>query len=156
MSAEETTGAITPEQTARRGIDRQLEQAGWSVQSRGELDLTAVKGVAVREAALAQGHGFADYLLYVDRKAIGVIEAKKEGETLTGVEVQSEKYSTGLPERLPAWHRPLPFLYQSTGVETRFTNLPDSDTLAAEILEDLQDALDQFAQVHNSKVSLRE
>jgi type I restriction enzyme R subunit len=68
------------------------------------------------------GHGFADYLLYVDGKAAGIIEAKKEGVTLIGVEVQAEKYSKGLPTDLPAYIRPLPFLYQSTGVETRFTN----------------------------------
>ncbi len=128
--------AITPEQRARVGIDRQLELAGWVVQNASEIDLTAVKpgapsatvaGVAVREMPLAVGHGSADYLLYVDRKPLGVIEAKKEGEPLTGVEVQSEKYSNGLPPKLTAWHKPLPFLYQSTGAETRFTNTLDPD-----------------------------
>ena len=119
--------AITPEQKARVGIDRQLEQAGWLVQSLEEMDITAARGVAIREMPLAQGHGFADYLLYVDKKPLGVIEAKKEGEPLTGVEVQSEKYSTGLPNKLTAWHKPLPFLYQSTGAETRFTNTLDPD-----------------------------
>ena len=58
----------------------------------------------------------------MDGKAAGVIEAKKIGSTLTGVEIQSDKYKTGLPADLPAWYRPLPFCYQSTGVETRFTN----------------------------------
>jgi type I restriction enzyme R subunit len=119
--------AITPEQKARVGIDRQLEQAGWVVQNVDEMNLAAGKGIAVREMPLAAGHGSADYLLYVDRKPLGVIEAKKEGEPLTGVEVQSEKYSTGLPDRLAAWHKPLPFLYQSTGIETRFTNTLDPD-----------------------------
>lgn len=76
---------------------------------------------------MAPGYGAADYLLYADRKALGVVEAKKAGETLTGVEVQTEKYSAGLPAALPAWHRPLPFLYQSTGEETRFTNVLDPD-----------------------------
>jgi len=55
-------------------------------------------------------------------KAAGVIEAKKQGVTLSGVETQSAKYTAGLPESLPAWSRPLPFFYQSTGVETRFTS----------------------------------
>ena len=68
------------------------------------------------------GFGFADYLLYIDGKAAGVIEAKPVGTTLTGVEVQSGKYTQGLPAGLPRWHNPLPFSYQSTGVETRFTN----------------------------------
>lgn len=119
--------AITPEQRARERIDSQLTQAGWVVQSNTERDLSAASAIALREAPLAAGHGFADYLLYVDRRAIGVVEAKKEGQTLTGVEVQSEKYSVGLPPQLAAWHRPLPFLYQSTGVETRFTNALDPD-----------------------------
>ena len=76
---------------------------------------------------MATGFGAADYLLYADRKALGIIEAKKLGETLTGAEVQTEKYSGGMPASLPAWHRPLPFLYQSTGAETRFTNILDPD-----------------------------
>jgi type I restriction enzyme R subunit len=58
----------------------------------------------------------------VNGKACGVIEAKKEGSTLKGVEIQSEKYAQGLPAALPAWRRPLPFLFESTGVETQFTN----------------------------------
>ena len=74
---------------------------------------------------MGPGYGFADYLLYVDKKAVGVIEAKKAGTTLTGVELQSEKYSVGIPTHLPAPIRPLPFLYQGTGVETRFTNRLD-------------------------------
>ena len=62
----------------------------------------------MREFPLKPGHGKADYLLYVDKKAVGVVEAKPEGTTLTGVEVQSGKYSTGLPDTLPAHERPLP------------------------------------------------
>jgi len=60
-------------------------------------------------------------------KACGVIEAKKEGTTLTGVEIQAEKYSAGLPDIYPAHLRPLPFLYQSTGSVTQFTNRLDPD-----------------------------
>ena len=89
------------------------------------LNLSAGHGVAVREFPLAAGYGFADYLLYVDGKAAGVIEAKRAGTTLTGVELQSEKYGAGVPSGVPAAIRPLPFLYQSTGVETRFTNRLD-------------------------------
>ncbi|HEY0970899.1 MAG TPA: type I restriction-modification enzyme R subunit C-terminal domain-containing protein [Gemmatimonadales bacterium] len=91
----------------------------------GELNLHAGRGVAVREFPLAAGHGFADYLLYVDGKVAGVVEAKKAGTTLTGVELQSEKYGAGVPPGVPAHLRPLPFLFQSTGVETRFTNRLD-------------------------------
>jgi type I restriction enzyme, R subunit len=109
-----------PEQAARETIDAMLADAGWTVQSRAELNLGAARGVAVREFALKTG--FADYLLFVDRKAIGAVEAKPAGTTLSGIEAQSEKYSSGLPELPPAWRKPLPFLYESTGVETFFTN----------------------------------
>jgi type I restriction enzyme R subunit len=110
----------TPEQLARENIDDLLARCGWIVQSRDEMNLGAGRGVAVREFPLKTG--YADYLLFVDRRAIGAIEAKAEGATLTGVEAQAEKYSVGLPAVPPAWHTPLPFLYESTGVETFFTN----------------------------------
>ena len=107
---------------ARGNIDRQLGAAGWHVCDAGQTNIHAALGVAIREFPLKSGHGFADYLLYVDGKAAGVIEAKKEGVTLTGVETQSDKYTKGLPDGLPKWHNPLLFSYQSTGIETRFTN----------------------------------
>jgi len=109
------------ERQAREEIDRLLTAAGWNVCDMGQQNLVAHRGVAIREFPLP-GHGFADYLLYVDGKAAGVVEAKKVGATLIGVETQSAKYTEGLPENLPAWLRPLPFAYESTGVETRFTN----------------------------------
>ena len=116
---------MTPEQQARLNIDRLLEQAGWTIQDTGSVNLYAARGVAVREFRLKPGHGRADYLLYVDRQAVGVVEAKPEGSTLKGVESQSEKYGAGLPDDLPAHQRPLPFLYESTGAETQFTNWLD-------------------------------
>src|SRR5437762_1681267 len=121
----ELTRQETPEKAARRRIDEALEVAGWKLQNANAANLHAGRGVAIREFKLNPGHGYADYLLYVDGKAVGVIEAKREGETLTGVEAQAEKYATGLPVGLPAPFRPLPFLYQSTGIETRFTNTLD-------------------------------
>ena len=122
---------MTPEQKARAEIDRLLELAGWVVQDFGSTNLYAARGVAVREFPLKSGHGTADYLLYVDQKAVGVVEAKPAGFTLTGVEAQSEKYSTGLPDGLTAPRRPLPFVYESTGVETQFTNGLDPEPAAA-------------------------
>src|SRR5947208_7643722 len=117
----------TPEQLARENIDAALEAAGWAVQFRSGANIGAGQGVAIREFTLDRGHGHADYLLYIDGQAAGAVEAKPEGATLTGVEIQSGKYSDGLPAQLPAWVRPLPFLYESTGVETRFTNRLDPD-----------------------------
>src|SRR5574340_1796931 len=110
------------ESEARSNIDCLLEAAGWRVSDVSKANIHAARGVAIREFPLKSGHGFADYLLYVDGKAAGVIEAKKEGVTLTGVETQAAKYTQGLPDSLPSWGNPLPFSYQSTGVETRFTN----------------------------------
>lgn len=89
------------------------------------MNLGAGLGVAVREFPLATGP--ADYLLFVDRRALGVVEAKPEGTTLAGVEAQSARYSWGLGQYPLAWHSPLPFLYESTGVETFFTNGLDPD-----------------------------
>jgi len=114
--------ALEPEAAARAEIDQLLSAAGWSVQDYKAADIHAARGVAIREFQLNPGFGEADYLLYVDGKAAGVIEAKKQGATLTGVEVQSGKYAQGLPASLPAWRRPMPFIYESTGAETHFTN----------------------------------
>src|ERR1035437_1187274 len=112
---------MTPEQKARQSIVVLLTQAGWHVCNVNDDNIHAARGVAIREFLLNIGYGFADYLLYIDGKAAGVIEAKKEGSTLTGVEVQSARYAQGLPATLPAWRRPLPFSYESTGIETHFT-----------------------------------
>ena len=107
----------TPEDKAREKIDQALQQAGWLIQDIREVNLHVGRGVAIRNFPLVSGHGFADYLLYIDGKAAGVVEAKKEGFPLVGVEVQAVKYSEGLPSTLPAYIHPLPFLYQSTGIE---------------------------------------
>lgn len=112
-----------PEDNARRTIDTMLREAGWAVQNYSQLNLGAAQGVAVREFQLDTGA--ADYLLFVDREAVGVIEAKAEGKTLGGVAEQSAKYSDGLPSEIPNVERPLPFLYESTGVETYFRDLRD-------------------------------
>ena len=119
--------ATSPEGKARETIDKLLTEAGWIVQSRAEANVSAGRGVAIGEFPLKSGYGEADYLLYVDGAPAGVVEAKKEGETLTSYEIQTEKYSVGLPDELKPHRRPLPFCYQSTGVETRFTNLMEPD-----------------------------
>jgi type I restriction enzyme R subunit len=122
---------MTPEEKARQRIDQQLELCGWSVQNFRDMNISAAIGVAVREFPLRTGE--ADYMLYADAKAIGVIEAKPEGHTLTGVETQSEKYTVGLPPNLPHYHLPLPFAYESTGTETRFTNNLEPNARSREV-----------------------
>jgi type I restriction enzyme R subunit len=112
----------TPEQRAREDIDAALEAAGWIIQDRDEMNLSAGLGVAVREFKMVSGHVFADYLLVVGGKAVGALEAKPAGYRLINVELQADKYATGLPGGLNPPVNPLPFVYLSTGVETRFIN----------------------------------
>src|SRR5467141_1979576 len=114
----------SPEELARINIDALLEKCGWKLQTRSTINLDAAPGIAIREALL-KGGDEVDYLLFVDRKAIGTVEAKPEGHTLTGVEEQSGKYAKGLLDIYPKWREPLPFAYESTGVETQFTNQLD-------------------------------
>src|SRR5215217_6182720 len=102
-----------------------LEIADWSVQGVKDRDFTASRGVALREFPLEAG--FADYMLFVDRQAVGIVEAKKEGTTLGGVDTQSRKYLDGLPPHVQRVASPLPFAYESTGVETAFRDVRDPD-----------------------------
>src|SRR5690242_17585256 len=97
-----TGGTKTPEQEARGIIDQQLLEAGWLVQNRDEINLSAGRGIAIREFPMAAGYSFADYLLYLDRQAIGALEAKPATVTLSGLKPQVGKYLAGLPSNLPA------------------------------------------------------
>lgn len=116
---------MKPEEKARQRIDALLGAAGWEVQDLRDLNLGASLGVAAREFPLETGA--ADYLLFVDRKAVGVIEAKPEGTTLSGVAGQSGKYIVGVPANVPHMQDPLPFAYESTGTETFFRDLRDPE-----------------------------
>ncbi|EAQ48427.1 type I restriction endonuclease subunit R [Leeuwenhoekiella blandensis] len=115
-----------PEQIARDKIDEMLRQADWIVQSKSTIDLSAGKGVALRETNTVSGS--ADYMLFVDRKPVGVIEAKKEeeGHRLLMVEEQSVRYSKE-PIKIGAFtlDNEKPFVYESTGTVTRFTDYRD-------------------------------
>lgn len=147
-----TDSYTNPEQEARREIDKMLEAAGWVVQSRNELNLFAgseVNGVALREVTTKAGP--ADYILFVAQRPIGVIEAKKSGTTLSGVEPQTLKYQGSVPDELPARlvHGILPFGYESTGVETFFTNHLDPEPTARHVFgfhrpETLFDFVDRY------------
>ena len=125
---------LTAEARARVRIDAQLAASGWAVQDRRALNLYASQGVAVREFVMAPGHGRADYLLFVDGKAVGAVEAKPSGTPLAGVEAQSAKYAAGLPANLDAPVRPLPFLYESTGDETMFTDGFDPEPRSRDVV----------------------
>src|SRR6059058_2584932 len=114
----------SPEELAREKIDKLLTYCGWTIQNRSTINFSAARGVAIREALL-KGRDEVDYLLFVDGKAIGTVEAKPEGHTLIGVEEQSGKYGKNLLDIYGKWRDPLPFAYESTGVETQFTNQLD-------------------------------
>ena len=117
---------LTPEALARQQIDAQLVAAGWIIQDVKAVNLSAGPGIALREVQLKTGP--CDYLLLVGRKPIGVIEAKKVGTTLSAVADQSARYGSSLPDFLAAGLTgPLPFLYESTGVETFFRDTRDPD-----------------------------
>ena len=114
---------LTPEQFARQKIDAVLESADWVIQDMKEINRNAALGVAVREFQLPAGP--CDYLLFIDGKAAGVIEAKKQGVTLSGVADQSDKYMGALPEHLAKWGTLLRFDYESTSDETFFRYMRD-------------------------------
>ena len=122
----------TPEQIARDRIDRRLHAAGWHLQNKDALDFNAGLGVAAREYQTAIGP--ADYVLFADRQAVGVIEAKPDswGAKLTTVEEQSAGYANAKLKWL-ANAEPLPFLYESTGQITRFTNARDPNPRSREV-----------------------
>lgn len=112
-----------PEQIARDHIDKQLTSSGWLIQKKNRINLHAGIGVAVRE--YLTNAGVADYVLFVDGNPVGVIEAKREeeGHRLTVHEVQSEEYASAKLKYLN--NEKLPFVYESTGEVTRFTDFRD-------------------------------
>ncbi len=113
-----------PEQKARDQIDALLNQAGWAVQDKNKIDFSASTGIAIREYQTALGP--ADYVLFVDKHAVGVIEAKPEswGEKITTIEDQSQGYARSALKWVNS-NPVLRFVYESTGVITRFTDGSD-------------------------------
>lgn len=123
---------MTPEARARQRIDAKLLAAGWVVQDMKRLDLSAGPGVAVREYPTDSGP--ADYVLFVHREPVGVIEAKRDdaGATLTVTEAQTERYANATLK----WRkdsRPLPFLFEATGEIVRFTDGRDPAPRSREV-----------------------
>ncbi len=112
-----------PEQIARDVIDDLLQQAGWVIQSKAKIDFSAGLGVAVREYQTDAGP--ADYVLFINRKPVGIIEAKrkKEGVNLTKVEEQSVRYANAKLKYLN--NEPLVYVYETTGIVTHFTDYSD-------------------------------
>lgn len=163
-----------PEQIARDSFDQQLKACGWIIQSMRQVNLNAGIGVAVKEYFTDAGP--ADYVLFVDGKPRGVIEAKREeeGHRMNVHESQVEDYAHAKLKHLK--NEPLPFVFLSTGEITRFTdytepkprariksrtlpcwlkdksladldNLPDPDVLAEDIIENLEAGLESFREI---------
>jgi type I restriction enzyme R subunit len=120
-----------PEQQARDLIDQKLTASGWKIQNKSSINLHAGNGIAVREYQTDVGP--ADYVLFVDRKPVGVIEAKRseEGHRLTVHEEQTEDYASAKLKYLN--NEPLPFLFESTGDITRFTDYHDPKPRSREV-----------------------
>jgi type I restriction enzyme R subunit len=113
---------MNPEQQARILIDKNLQHSGWIVQTCHDFKPSSGNGIAV--TGYPTESGFADYILFIERKPIGVIEAKKAGETLSGVHEQTVRYATDKLKFLVNKNE-LPFQYESTGTETFFTDARD-------------------------------
>ena len=108
---------MKPEEKARIIIDRMLNDAGWEVVDRNHYS-PEVSAIAVEEGLL-KGNREADYLLFLNGKAVGVLEAKKESVSIYSefVADQAEKYTRGVPHWCQAWMNPLPLVYLSNGRE---------------------------------------
>ena len=127
-----STSNQKPEQVARDVIDTKLLQAGWLVQDKNKIDFSVEFGIAVREYQTDVGP--ADYVLFVDKKPVGVIEAKPDhwGQKITVVETQSGDYAAAELK----WFKdkePLPFVFESTGVLIRFTDGRDPKPRSREV-----------------------
>lgn len=112
---------MTPEAKAREKIDARLTESGWVVQDKNQLNLGAGQGVAVREYPTDSGP--ADYVLFIDRQPVGVIEAKRDeaGENLTATETQTFRYANATL-KWRSGDAPLRFLFEATGTIIRFTD----------------------------------
>ena len=124
--------SLTPEQQARERIDAMLLASGWVVQDKRAFDPSASRGVAVREYDTDAGP--ADYILFVDRVPVGVVEAKKpeEAEKFTMHEEQAEGYAKA-KLRWTIGQGTLPFCYVSTGEKTKHWDLRDPKPRAREV-----------------------
>ena len=122
---------MTPEAQARQHIDAKLAAAGWQVQDLRQLNLGASRGVAVREYPTATGP--ADYALFIDRQAVGVIEAKPDNTILTFAEEQTARYAGSSLKWHVAGQPPLPFLYEATGQVIHFTDGRDPAPRSREV-----------------------
>lgn len=120
---------MLPEERAREKIDKQLINAGWDIVSRNEY---VPKSTSAVKEALMHGNTESDYLLFVDDKAIAVVEAKREENPLgSEVEKQAEDYARGPQSWYGLWYQGvIPLVYMANGKKIYFKNMltdPDGD-----------------------------
>ena len=141
-----------PEQIARDKIDSQLVKAGWLVQDKNNFNPNAGLGIAFKEYQTEIGP--ADYGLFVNGKAIGVIEAKPadHGYKITTVEEQSSGYADAKP-KFGSNKQPLKFIIEATGEITRLTDRRDPKPRARELFSFPRP--ETFAEWLNQDESLR-
>jgi type I restriction enzyme R subunit len=117
---------MKPEEKAREIINRMLNEAGWEIVKRDDYS-PGISAVAIEEGLL-KGNLEADYLLFLNGKAIGVLEAKREEHGLSNVVMeQAERYVRKLPSWCSYWYQPLPIVYLSNGRELLFKNIHNPD-----------------------------
>lgn len=120
-----------PEQIARDKIDKLLNECGWIIQNKSKIDLSAGIGIAIREYQTDIGP--ADYVLFVERIPVGIIEAKREeeGQHLLIHEEQATDYALSQLKYLN--NNPLPYIYISTGERTIHININDAKPRSREL-----------------------
>ena len=125
---------MLPEEKARVKIDKQLTAAGWDIVARDEY--IPFNASAVKEA-LMQGNKESDYLLFVDDKAIAVVEAKVEDNSLGDIVAQqAEWYSQNPQDWVGLWYpNQIPFVYLANGNKIYFKNMLDADSEYVELSE---------------------
>ena len=119
---------MTPEEKARDRIDQWFTEAGWRVVDRDEYEAN-ITAAAIREGLL-KGNLEADYFLFINGKAIGVLEAKREEVNVSSnaVSEQVGTYARNVPHRYQTWQNPLPFIYKSNGKNLLFKDLRNEDS----------------------------
>lgn len=120
---------MTPEEKARVKIDRWFEDAGWGVTDRDHYT-PASTAVAIREGLL-ENNLEADYFLFINGKAVGVLEAKRKEVDITAdyVAEQAELYTRAVPCCYQTYSNPLPLVYLSNGESVLFKNQGKEDSV---------------------------
>lgn len=125
---------MTPEEKARQKIDQWFTDAGWKVVNREDYEPTC-SAVAIREGLL-KGNLEADYFLFLNGKAVGVLEAKKEDIDASSNKVceQAALYARSVPKIYQAYQKPLPFIFTSNGKELYFCDFRKQDSSFKQII----------------------